>query len=124
MINVNELRIGNIVTGVYDESMNPKREEIIVEAITSLGVNLEYGDTMYKEETLDGIPLTEEWLLRLAFTFGNRRWRLQSCDDKILYNLSTRKLQVSGYKYIPVESVHTLQNIFYCLTGKELILKP
>jgi len=70
------------------------------------------------------IPLTEEWLLKFGFEikqgrFGNEYW------GKInLYTASNKKIVfcfdgcLKGIKY-----VHQLQNLYFALTGQELIIK-
>lgn len=87
------------------------------------------------------IPLTEEWLFKFGFELDGEQirgkyYRLQfaynsgymdyiSIDDKgsgymfqLTSNYGKRSILPFNYKY-----VHTLQNLYFALTGKELEIK-
>jgi hypothetical protein len=151
----NELRVGNLVT----DEFYPDFERIItVESIGEKGINLSasddnapYGmhngiieyDMLF--ESLRGIPLSEEWLIKLgAETVGEFK-----IFESFLIELGrNRRLSISvqpGNQYIWIQEytkedrtivndlvclfngdhdgtlyVHTLQNIFHAIRGTEL----
>lgn len=85
-------------------------------------------DTMdsVPDEELEQIPLTEEWLLK----FGAKELKPKRGVLKE-FVLKTVRIEFSNshnfyYKNskVIISSVHQLQNLFYALTGQELILKP
>lgn len=80
------------------------------------------------------IPLTEEWLLKFGFdksTFGSIpmffskndsfsyiQEQAYGCNGNYGYCLNDEKMWFLEIKY-----VHQLQNLYFALTGEELILK-
>ena len=92
------------------------------------------------------IPLTEEWLLKMGFEKSQEQWYtikyFTDCDlateqMAISYNLSSNRCAVFDaieetdivnilsypiYTSKRVLYVHTLQNVFFALTGEELII--
>ena len=108
-----ELRIGNLVNRVYDSPRDPKDlEEIVVGAINRITkTHLCVDDCIRSIEDLKAIPLTEEWLLRLN-------------PDKLLFTKDKFGILiwVNGDK-LYIKYVHQLQNIYFALTQKELIIK-
>jgi hypothetical protein len=127
MIQVQELRIGNLVS---------LRGEIVT--VKGIGINSalhERGENPAGD--LEGIPITEEWLLKFGFTFVsapsfygfdcNKKFNggvfrgafLRTSSDKGFYYLG---FLVNG-THKKVKYIHQLQNLFYCLTGEELSLK-
>ena len=120
----NELRIGNYV---YDTL--GKVNKIDLEAITYI--------VKEPHNQVKPIPLTEEWLLKfdMEFTDGfssSRKLYLNNYENdisKITYSPKEGLLRLSngdtkGTILIPhVKYVHQLQNLYFALTGKELIIK-
>jgi hypothetical protein len=113
----NELRIGNLIfTG--DDNMVFK-----VQHGTIRGV-------LYNHLNVKPIPLTEEWLLKFGFNEithrGIRSFLIQSLRADLLYQPYTERVfsfsEVDGNTWClrTVREVHTLQNLFYSLTGEEL----
>lgn len=77
------------------------------------------------------IPLTEEWLLKFGFddndlTFINNglelSWLIRMCEsgERSCFYLSDNFPEDFQ---IRVEYVHTLQNLYFALTGEELTIK-
>jgi hypothetical protein len=123
-----ELRIGNYVWDDYSG-------EMIVRLIS-----LDYVDCSKTIDLPSGrffeihpIPLTEDWLKKFGFEKTNA---LPEClskisdhyewVNKIEYEIRQNK---SDLKFIEcylgkeIKYVHSLQNLYFALTGKELILK-
>jgi len=134
-----ELRIGNLVT---DEFYDSFKSIITVESIDIRGINLEIEDDgkypecaqrwiepYYRIDTLRGIPLTEEWLVRLGFNYGGiwiELMGLMSCG-RILQHKGMGAKSTAFYineQFIAnIQYLHELQNLYFALTGTELKTK-
>ena len=77
------------------------------------------------DEMFEPIPLTEDWLKKFGFKRIIHReydWILDDIgicwdeDDKCFW------IEING-KEIELRYVHTLQNLYFALTGKELTIK-
>ena len=138
-----ELRIGNLVYGVSD------RIETVIglgeAAITAYAGDLVESQMTFPEEDFIPIPLTEEWLIGFGFTkvvyesdgtgYGTE-YELECshdvfmsyADDFSLGIYNSRKSSDDDFAVIPnweqTKFVHGLQNLYYSLTGKELVCKP
>lgn len=142
---INELRVGNIVGLKLDED----RENLfsvmeIGEYAMKLSSNINYFtgkhyDTgFYDNEALEGVLLTEEWLLRADFKH-ERIARKEEDLDGIWYNGFSivqdfwNQDQFSFAVYVrhdgefksgyQIKYVHQLQNLYHALTGQELVFK-
>ena len=101
-----ELRIGNWVYEIEDA--------IQVEVVDIS--NLYYNDFNDGTIIYTPIPLTEEWLVKFGFKPLSNDWQ----KDGII--IHTRKRGYVLRKSVPiVKYVHNLQNLYFALTGKELI---
>lgn len=134
MIKANELRIGNLlnwevdhVGGGMSRVTNISEHEFEIESITGCHPRKDEG-------TIEPILLTPEWLQRcglkrkehsrvymvtLAYADSNYPCTLQQASDGF-------QVCRSGIGAItaPVEYLHQLQNLIYCLTGEELVITP
>jgi len=83
------------------------------------------------------IPLTEEWLLKLGFVktqdLGkNNVLQLEISQRLIIsfadYDCNNLNLWQDGkrfsFKHGLIQYVHQLQNLYFALTGEELLIKP
>lgn len=151
-----ELRLGNLVTDEWFESF---KTIITVESIDAAGINLMIEDDgnwselaqhtivpEYKFDQLHGIPLTEEWLLKLgfkpiphmtvmnSFTLDIGRDRVISIGcvgtpNEMIFLIEDYSKRVPSqdicvlrnFDYDDRTYVHTLQNIVFAITGKDLI---
>ena len=119
-----ELRIGNWV--------KVRKGKVLPITIHDLNLMLEWEALKYsKTPPIRPIPLTEDWLLK----FGGKKdegndvylpiskgidMRLYIKEDHIL----ECKGQVCPFKeYNHIKCVHQLQNLYFALTGEELIIK-
>lgn len=128
MIKTTELRIGNLlqcqfevdgplhtitITGVKDNLISWTAKGCCPAPLILLN------------DSYSGIPLTDEWMERLGFEFLNngkpRRW----ChSERRWFDLSQFGMAYLNMpSAMPVQFVHQLQNLFYCLTGQELEVK-
>ena len=112
---VNELRIGNFIS-------SPRREIDIVKQVNENNV---WGQ-FYEDILPIPIPLTEKWLLdfsfkgRLDFKWNNNVG-IQIIDGK--YYFAFKDLSnVLFHSIIECKYVHQLQNLYFALTGEELII--
>lgn len=112
MIQANELRIGNLVNMTCDNA--------------SFNARIYVGDFMdinmgYK--LVDPIPLTEEWLLKFGFieseTCFKKGFLMFRFYESGLFIPNIGSVEMKEVKY-----VHQLQNLYFALTGSELVLKP
>jgi len=139
MIKAEELMLGNLLT---DEFYDGFKTIIKVDSINEKGINLEINDDgnypecaqqwiepVYKFDELYGILLTEEILLKAGFeTTYSSKFRLRldhSNHSEIGFDfLHTTEKSMDGFrfygKYIKIQHVHNLQNLYYALTGKQL----
>ena len=138
-MDIKELRVGNIVRlkdhFVGGNAMVTGIMKDRITAVNSVGTNIGTINIMYVEP----IPITEQLLLKIGFeknSFG--WWRLDKRNDKFMIKGYS---QISTFEYwnevhnpedvtetnygstieLPYKiHLHTLQNIWYLLTGKEL----
>ncbi len=132
MINTNELRIGNLVAGSSDgrNDMSAKSiMEIKYEYVDVVYVAHESFSGIYARD-LQGIPLTEEWLVKLGFedeyengNFSFKEGRVGFETHALRYEMGTNTLYSSSTQ-IPTAYVHQLQNAVFVLSGYELTGQP
>lgn len=131
MIKATELRIGNFILDVQDK----KPCNVTIEILQEI-----YGEMNFYEP----IPLTEEWLLKFGFEkvvynsdeegYGTD-YHLECsngvficyADDFSLGLYTSEYDMINGLVVIPnwemTKHVHQLQNLYFALTGEELVLK-
>ena len=128
----NELRIGNYVKDMdYDyvtiAGIHPESTNELTVCINDCDV----GDRLFKD--VEGIPLTEEWLIKFGFKQGNSMnfyWN-KLIRDNINISIDPDDGEVWVCDIFDNESiilteikyVHQLQNLYFALTGKELTIK-
>ena len=131
----NELRIGNYVqlTKAWYElnkELNKTPQLIIVNDINRDHIYTEefYYISGYKPDHLEGIPLTEGWLLRFGGKEdegGDTYLPMPKGVDMRLYMNYDHLLECKGQvcpitEYDHIKYVHQLQNLYFALTGEEL----
>lgn len=130
MINPKELRLGNYLLASCEDDKN-YFEQIVVNGLfedeirhDAIGMTQPTWET--DPENVKPIPLTEEWLNNLGFTYQTMgiftapsvqyfsviKWK--DCDAEFTL-IKDQKISV---KY-----VHQLQNLYFALTGNELTIK-
>jgi hypothetical protein len=112
-----EVRIGNWIK-TNEEVFRPGEQT--VSKIETLQIN------NYHKDFCEPIPLTEEWLLKFGFYLNTGKMFLPMnynrglCVDGIRVTLHDE----SGFFFLcNLEYVHSLQNLFFSLTGTELEIK-
>lgn len=112
-----ELRIGNIV------DLGNRIAKIIEIGYSScVVVDLEKTqDTIEDYERVQGLILTDEWLLK----FGFKKIKTNNCTYWTLNNVDVWELN-GGFANdldIPIQYIHQLQNLYFALTNEELTAK-
>ena len=143
-----ELRIGNWIQCVMDDGYTI--ETTVTHLPCSHFANYEIGthitDEHFIEENFDvkPIPLTEEWLERFGFVHNDKYcrfdsrmwnvrnrpegkeismnvWRATGNEDGEFWGVTIREeLTFDDVTPVAIQHVHTLQNLYFALTGKEL----
>lgn len=121
MIKLNDIRHGNYLEW--------NKQEFVVRYIYNTCAEGELWVKPYNE--LHGIPLTEEWLLRLgAKKYGDKVWLpLTNLKSEFHFEIHEKEIvtsiesDFSALILDPVKYVHQLQNLYYALTGDELCVK-
>jgi len=142
MIKANELRIENFVNRKYynPQPSNPEwaLEHCKVVAIKengSITVKLKGGANSVIDY-FEPIPLTDEWLEKFGFKNGGYDflfWYLEDFElsgndflnagESIPEYAFNYYLSSNSHKQIVINYVHTLQNLYWSLTGKELTIQ-
>ncbi len=107
MIQANELRLGNY----YQWDGEGKFLQISIEQLQKLLI----GTTRIKP-----VPITEEWLLKLGFINDDAQRYFKNGIYLILYDEGCTILH--NQIHINYFYVHQLQNLYFAVTGEELIL--
>lgn len=129
----NELRIGNLITlkslpNEYQRVLSVNNTEWI-DGVKRLWIETDLCEGELFDE-FTAIPLTEEWLLKFGFEIEKDppvdHWHFginpYTQDWMILIkSLGSGFFYQNGYFRIPY--VHSLQNLYFALTGEELELK-
>lgn len=108
----NELRVGNYV--------NLPHGDCQILYFLKVGVHLTDGNggTFH---SLKPIPLTEEWLVKFGLNnYPNRKNFYNLGEYSILLTTETTLFYI-GRNIIKIKYVHQLQNLYFALTGEELI---
>lgn len=118
---ITELRIGNnLYFASFLEINHTCRVVDLNDKTNLIGVVLNNGTYRCKKEKLQPIRLTEEILLKCGFSkiacfYSSKDETLELTHDFIVWKPNTKKLEI---KYL-----HQLQNLYFALTGEELIIE-
>jgi hypothetical protein len=119
-MNTKELRIGNLVNYAEEGTIFT----VMLIDHNGIGVQNQNESTWIEIDQFEGIPLTEEWLLKFGFekqgmsyvkevknqTFEISKWS----DGRFFYGC---------YLNLRNRYIHQLQNLYFALTSEELIIK-
>lgn len=114
-LKANELRIGNKIFFIICDKENSNLDE--KKQITVDITDFEF--IRDNNSLFEGIPLTEEWLLKFGFEIeelyeynkAKKEGLIITYGDNFFYNTTN------------IEFVHQLQNLFFALRNKELEIK-
>lgn len=119
MINPNEFRIGNKVI-TYDE--NWQEMEATITLVYEAHYCVKEHNSAMLWEHLKPIPLTEEWLVEFGFeNWDKTRWQIVGKIS--IATWGEGYLYFSGPLHVNIFYVHQLQNLYFALTGEELVRK-
>lgn len=116
MIDVKELRIGNLLK-------EGKVKSLYYDGKVGLDTGFSHG-----AEILNGIELTEEWLLKFSFRKETAEAKGIETWDYYVLNIFELHPYRSFFKFISsigvteIKFVHELQNLYHSLTGTELTI--
>jgi len=130
MIQAKELRIGN---WTYN---NIQKYYMEVDKINLIGDDGDSEINGWEEEDFDPIPLTIEILEKCGFEIGKKNYSLNMSCELFTYAVKKRFAiyyrENHGWLYTNEQryredsfymtSLHQLQNLYYALTGEELIV--
>lgn len=134
-IELNKLRLGNFVFDDENEVMKIARIE--TEEYTDWNSGDEFSTTIekgihnnnYYQSTINGIPITEKWLLDFGFeilTDKTKGFKSNSYTYtkgiSFIVHLNDELLSVNFWQGNEKRYVHELQNLFFALTGVELLV--
>jgi hypothetical protein len=137
-MNNKELRLGNIVGVSFLEDRTPIKETYcIIEVVSSSIIEASvfyFGEKIgnrasYKLKECVGIPLTEDWLVKLGF-----EWTVElmeyiakdisaypASEDKFVFEIDFND-NSDCFAFRNIKYVHQLQNLYFALKGTDLIL--
>lgn len=133
MIKSNELRIGNLIENGFKKSNGfPDYIDRVVSLSEEGEINI-WSESLKNQnggsECMVALPiqLTEDWLIKLGFErLSEKYYILDMCEFSTRYYYSYSggfwRFEVEGKLVSELKYVHQIQNIYFVLTGKELIL--
>ena len=111
-----ELRIGNLVK--YDNRIF--EIDSIAKVFPTLNTT-EFGIGVVDYNNIEPILLTEEWLLRMGFISNPYQDRYENVVIHVECNKTRGVTELWIDKMPHIKYLHELQNLYFALTGKELI---
>lgn len=137
-MNLKELKIGNYVIANEYRYENEKKEVVVdcvkkqVKCIGVFDDGLEdafiqyevdgYGLVKVDSNNTEPIPLTEECLLRFGFKNEHNPIYFYIDGFYIEYKNDEFSTEVGECSFLVLETVHQLQNLYFALTGEELLI--
>lgn len=118
VVKYNELRLGNYINSAH----NGLAEVMAIipchkKSIYVSNKNSSPFATSLSIDELNGIPLTEEWLLKLGF----EKYKLGFRNGNLWVTL-TELAWFGNSEITEIKYVHQLQNLYFALTKEELII--
>jgi hypothetical protein len=125
MVNIRELRVGNLV-------LYRGEEMLVCDIIGTAGQSLvlvaspEVQGGYFQEtdpERVFPTPLTTKWLVKLGFFPDNQDCDVYQHENRHhIYVLENKMAyRVPGTTLLDIGHVHQLQNLYFALTGEELL---
>lgn len=131
-----DLRIGNwFIDHEADPQTSIYWQVESIERVSSnpnqkhLGVRFRNGSCWSSISIIEPIPLTEEWLVKFGFQLEHKEGNQGSFrvyrKAELVYNSSHKAFWYNGriLENAPLDYIHQIQNLFYCLCGEELEIK-
>lgn len=132
MIDPKELRLGNLLKSETGEILPVAyiHEDVIGLRNTMGGVQKHQKNPIisYDIDKLEYVPLSEELLMRFGAIIYQGKWLIGNIeldyittDEHFEFEYQTPNLD---WEIVEIKYVHELQNLYYDLHKKQLILKP
>lgn len=121
MIDPKELRIGNLV---WYEATAHIIKELRLNRCQHVWAKMQNDQYLSGYDDLDPIELSPEWLERMGFRFNGMGYH--SPNGKLYWYKNSLTINNDGRSKVINKSpryVHQLQNLYFALTGTELIFK-
>lgn len=118
----NEFRIGNLINrpDLGDGHLRTESILAIYERVKTTGPV----PTILDFKDIEPVPITKEWMTRLGFApVREGKWEHGTMPLEIYWNERMR-FYYGNAVGISLDYVHQLQNLYFALTGEELILSP
>lgn len=122
MIKTSELREGNYVNVVGKNSFNISGIIRVEDVISNCGINLHHDHWLHDLKDIEAIPITDEWLSRIKW--DNSLFQITDFTV-IVFSFGSFWINIAGNsnkKPRRIEFIHQLQNLYFTLTGEELII--
>jgi hypothetical protein len=122
----NELRIGNLVMYSNNSSI------FTVSGLHVFGMDCfdDIEETYIEYDQFEGIPLTEEWILKFGFEVNrqtkedNNIWRCSCTEGYFEVEQIIGFFLLDNHCYgTQIKYVHQLQNLYFALINEELTIK-
>lgn len=120
-IDVKELRVGSWVMHEYFDF------DMAVSHRMQININHFKNDDW---RDIQPIPITEEVLLKCGFEkfhkfdMSDGNWRIKTKTHDFIVTYLHKHYIATIYFQVPVPYLHTLQNLFYAISGEELNYQP
>ena len=113
-----ELRIGNLV--------NVRDEIVPISSLSNLNCSTlikgcNFAERHFAYDNIKPIQLTEEWLLRIGFVPNPYQDRYENEVMHVECNKTRGITELWIDKMPHIQYVHQLQNLYFALTGEELL---
>ena len=122
---IRELRIGNLV--LNEDGLIHQVDGVNSLGVTSRQPNIKEPFENAHVDRYKPIPLTEEWLVRLGFVGSHSLYKIDDGKFYFSINIQTRVAYINdgeGYEgAAKILYVHQLQNLYFALTGQELVVE-
>lgn len=122
-----ELRIGNLIINTFKKTNGfPDYIDRVVSLAAYGEINV-WSEPINKENggskcmMFEGVPLTKEWLLRFGFKFMSMTIDSPATWIKDQIQLKQTESKDIIFHGLQIKHVHQLQNLYFALTGKELL---
>ena len=126
MIDTKELRLGNFIKPNFIVAGGNTPLKVLVVAKSRISCTNGYGAPPY---AFNPITITDGWLLKLGFVEEGGAWICPddpniclSNEAREWYSSPRLRVVIQGYSIGHVPYIHSLQNLCFALTGKDLII--
>lgn len=119
MVHAQDLRIGNWILYDGHECRVWGIQYVVPDVAYQVIIDAHKGVGGYD---FDGIPLSEEWLIRFGFEIlsGKQGYFAETKTPWFVLTKTDDVFRLAFYNTAEINYVHQLQNLYFALTGSEL----